>query len=39
MASATENTDFPLLADKPFSAKTLIYVCENYACQRPVEEL
>ncbi len=38
MASGAENNDFPLLSYKPFSAQTLIYVCENYACQKPVEE-
>ncbi|MFK7932859.1 MAG: thioredoxin domain-containing protein [Saprospiraceae bacterium] len=38
MISADGDDNFPLLAGKTATDKTLIYVCENYACQRPVEE-
>lgn len=35
--SATqENRDFPLLRDKIPNPDTKIYVCQNYACRRPV---
>jgi uncharacterized protein len=35
--SATlSNNDFPLLAEKPFSKKGLIFLCKDYACQAPV---
>ena len=37
MAAADEHAEFPLLAGKSAQEKTLIYVCQNYACQVPVE--
>ena len=33
-----ENTQFPLLRDKPVEAGPLIFLCKNYACQLPVNE-
>ena len=35
-SSALENSKFPLLARKPFSAETQLYLCKNYACHNPV---
>jgi uncharacterized protein YyaL (SSP411 family) len=34
-----ENTQFPLLRDKPVQAGPLIFLCKNYACQLPVNEV
>lgn len=39
MATKENQPDFPLLADKIVLPKTKIYVCQNYACQLPVENL
>lgn len=39
MASTETNNDFPLLTNRPVGADTLIYVCENFTCQRPVDNL
>lgn len=38
MMAATEPLPgaFPLLADKPVTAENHIYLCKNYACQKPV---
>jgi uncharacterized protein YyaL (SSP411 family) len=33
------NEEFPLLAGKNTGDKTLIFVCENYACKKPVEKV
>ncbi len=38
-ASVTANPDLPLLADKPASSDAYIYVCRDFACQRPVQTL
>ena len=38
-SSQQENTQFPLLRDKPASRDPLIFVCQNYACQLPVNEV
>ena len=38
MAAPGEN-DFPLLKGKISKSQTLIYLCHNYACQRPVESV
>jgi uncharacterized protein YyaL (SSP411 family) len=36
--SATlSNNYFPLLAEKPFSRKGMIFLCQDYACQAPVK--
>ncbi|HEX6170534.1 MAG TPA: hypothetical protein VFZ33_12630, partial [Chitinophagaceae bacterium] len=35
MAAQNEN-DFPLLKGKADNMQTLIYLCQNYACQKPV---
>ncbi len=35
-ASPKPLAQIPLLKDKPADADTCIYVCQNYACQRPV---
>lgn len=38
--SATRgNERFPLLAGKPYSADTQLFLCKNYACQRPVNQV
>jgi len=39
MAAAKENPNFPLLRGKEGGAQTLLYLCQNYACQRPVASL
>ena len=36
MGTSETNDDFPLLAGKDVEAKTLIYLCQNYACRQPV---
>lgn len=36
MATIDENNDFPLLRGKTVQAHTLIYMCQDYACQKPV---
>ncbi len=38
MSAAAEN-DFPLLKGKGSKEQTLIYLCKNYACQKPVESV
>lgn len=38
MASKEADNDFPLLKDK-FGNELLIYLCKDYACQRPVRTL
>src|ERR1700743_2926166 len=38
-SSAREDTQFPLLRDKPVRVEALFFLCENYACQLPVTEL
>lgn len=35
--AASENTEFPLLKDKNYSAAVNIYLCKNYRCLAPVE--
>lgn len=37
MIGADGDERYPLLAGKKVMDKTMIYICENYACQRPVE--
>jgi uncharacterized protein len=34
-----KNTQFPLLADKPAGDTPLIFLCKNYTCQPPVNEV
>jgi uncharacterized protein len=34
-----ENTQFPLLRDKPVAPHPQIYLCKDYACQLPVNEV
>ncbi|MBI5857801.1 MAG: thioredoxin domain-containing protein [Sphingobacteriales bacterium] len=36
MASGSGNPGFPLLADKPMTVSTGIWLCSNYTCQPPV---
>jgi uncharacterized protein YyaL (SSP411 family) len=38
-SSPSESKEFPLLAGKPFSAETMIYLCKDYSCQTPVNEV
>ncbi|MEM9846781.1 MAG: thioredoxin domain-containing protein [Bacteroidota bacterium] len=37
MASHHKNESYPLLKGKTTKEQSLIYVCQNYACQKPVE--
>ena len=39
MVSTTENDNYPLLKGKPIDTTTQIYICQNYACQQPVEHV
>jgi len=38
-SSQEENTQFPLLRDKPAGRDPLIFVCQDYSCQLPVNEV
>jgi len=38
-SSPSEATGFPLFAGKSFSSSPKIYLCKNYACQTPVNEV
>lgn len=38
-SSPSENQDFPLLAGKPSTATPMIYLCKDYSCQTPVNEV
>jgi hypothetical protein len=38
-SSKEENTQFPLLRDKPAGQDPLIFVCRDYTCQLPVNEV
>ena len=38
-SSPSGNDEFPLLAGKTRTADTLIYLCKNYECQRPVSQV
>ncbi len=38
-SSSQEDTHFPLLRDKPVREVPRFFLCENYACQPPVNEL
>jgi uncharacterized protein YyaL (SSP411 family) len=38
-SSPLENEQFPLLAGKPYSNEVLIFLCKDYACQTPVNEV
>jgi len=37
--SAYANDNFPLLRGKDFTGGPLIYICKNYACQAPVNNI
>ena len=37
MAAPGEHPDYPLLQNRPAQERTLLYLCRDYACQRPVE--
>ena len=39
MATTKENNEYPLLEDKTGNGGTLIYVCRNYACKLPVDNI
>ncbi|MEM9885514.1 MAG: thioredoxin domain-containing protein [Bacteroidota bacterium] len=39
MASHHKSENYPLLKGREINEQTLIYVCRNYACQRPVEQV
>jgi uncharacterized protein YyaL (SSP411 family) len=36
MTSPVENNQFPLLAEKPVTTPSSIYICKNFACFQPV---
>ena len=38
-SSPSENRYFPLLAGKPSAASSMIYLCKDYSCQTPVNEV
>lgn len=38
-SASEKNTRFPLLSDKPVEGLPLIFLCKNYACQLPVNEV
>ncbi|HEX3385386.1 MAG TPA: hypothetical protein VHS53_09370, partial [Mucilaginibacter sp.] len=38
-SSSQESTQFPLLRDKPVGEGAQFFLCENYACQLPVNEV
>jgi uncharacterized protein YyaL (SSP411 family) len=38
-SSPTETRDFPLLSGKTSSSTPMIYLCKDYSCQRPVNEV
>ena len=38
-SGAQENTQFPLLRDKTIGKDSLIFLCKNYSCQLPVNEV
>jgi uncharacterized protein YyaL (SSP411 family) len=38
-SSPSEATGFPLLTGKSFSSSPMIYLCKDYACQTPVNEV
>ncbi|MCB9316905.1 MAG: thioredoxin domain-containing protein [Lewinellaceae bacterium] len=39
VASATETDESPLLAGKPGNSDAYIYICQNYACKKPVQSI
>ncbi|MEZ4951054.1 MAG: hypothetical protein R2784_16965 [Saprospiraceae bacterium] len=39
MAASTEEDDLPMLIGKPAEEDSLIYVCQNFSCQRPFVEI
>ncbi len=39
MASEVASADFPLLVGKSQGDDTLVYLCQNYACQQPVSTI
>jgi uncharacterized protein YyaL (SSP411 family) len=39
MASGVENQQFPLLANKVFTEKPVIYLCKDFVCQQPVDTI
>ncbi len=39
MSSTTPNDSFPLLEGKNNNGDTLVYICQDYACQRPVKTI
>jgi uncharacterized protein YyaL (SSP411 family) len=39
MATVEENSEFPLLKDKTHDGTTHIYICKDYACQKPVKTI
>lgn len=38
-SSPQSSENFPLLAQKPYSESAQIFLCKNYACQKPVNEV
>ena len=38
-SATSQNSQFPLLKDKPLTESTLIFLCKDYSCQNPVTEV
>jgi uncharacterized protein YyaL (SSP411 family) len=38
-SASRENTQFPLLSDKTIGQDSLVFLCKNYSCQLPVNEV
>lgn len=38
-SASSENTQFPLLSNRPVEDSPLIFLCKNYSCQLPVNEV
>lgn len=39
MIAEQSNPEYPMLRDKDSGVETLIYLCQNYACQQPVKTM
>ncbi len=38
-ADVSSKKEFPLLQGKRFEESSLIYVCKNYSCKKPIEDV
>ena len=39
MMSSVENEEFALLAKKPITSQSTIYICKNFECSKPVHSI